>query len=345
MFTNLPDDILYHIFTFIDKSIDLVNLCMTCNKINKIIKNNEFNSTYNNLNFKYLEEEKYNFIGKFDIEVYDYIPKSIIKYQNKIKSIKMYDVNNFKDIIWNFENIELELCENIETLSVYNCKRIKIIDCDSIKDLYINKNCIDELTIYGCENLDISNKNFIVRSKLSISQMNMKFINNDIFKTPREINLYSLEIDNISNFINCESVSIQYCRNIIDISPLRNCKKIIFVNLNISDISCLKNCEQILLVNCENISDISSLKNCKDVHINNCNKIDYSILGNQDKLIIINSNIKDISNLKYVKYLSIINSRNIIDFSYLGNQETLFLSNVNIKNINHLKNVKNLYIF
>jgi hypothetical protein len=271
--TLLPEDIIFNICKYLYIE-DLNNFRQIKNqKIHKLCKTNK----------KYIITNCYdNYIDIY----YDIVKK------NKIDKDYLYNLCK-DDIIIYMSNTYNNICVNLD-----NKKKVSltITDTSHLHELMTLKNVIRKLEIYFFKSDTINyGLQFLIQNKIklnilkitgnyveNINDVNLNIINN--------ISLLYLDLSNndflsIPNFTNVAYLDLSNCRNITDISHLKNNKNLLGLNIS----------------GCYNITtDISEFKYLKQLNIAYTPNIKYTIeYLNTIEYLTISCRFKKNNNIKH----------------------------------------------
>jgi hypothetical protein len=164
---------------------------------------------------------------------------------------------------------------------------------------------------------------------------------------------------------NVDTLTLQYCGGITDVSALRNVRKLDLrgcdnlikldglENVKILDISeCdeitslepLKSVEELYMILCTRINDLSPVKNVKILYVDGCEDItDVSMLKNVKTLSVPQTGVKKITNLPNVDYIDAENCYELTIISNLPILEGLDAQNCpNLRTVTNLPNLKSI---
>ena len=155
-----------------------------------------------------------------------------------------------------------------------------------------------------------------------------KLVESECLETEIIIKIRVLEnIAVVNEFIN--TVCKKWKMNIIFNRYRRTLTQEMFSSLFLDNENLENNIDSLVLNNCQGITNVSILGNIREVILDNCQGItDVSMLGNVEVLSLNNcQGITDVSMLGRVRKLNLDNCQGITDVSMLGNVEVLSLNN------------------
>lgn len=292
-------------------------------------------------------------INKISIDIIQVIsqyltPNDLVSLSATSKSLnKKIDKDFIKFLANNFYPFELD---NKELKLIKNTKWNSL----ELKKVLVNPN-IEEIN-------ELFKFNNVIELYIDNAEVNMNLTDTDIkefknFKNLKKLTLYECnDIYDVSTLGNIPNLKLDKCNNIYDLKGLDN-----VINLDIDDcigideIPILNNLKTLYLRygsfnNLNNLQhiDLECLELYNIIYNNYCNNYcnNYKFIDNIPIIHLYRIDIKDVSYLQNLSYVSLDECNSITDISGLKTLKTLKIySCIKLKKIENLENLENLEIF
>ena len=169
---------------------------------------------------------------------------------------------------------------------------------------------------------------------------------NPYYQLSLDLSYCDIVVD-VSNLNNLNSLNLSGCKKIIDFTPLTNIQNLNLSDTNVRFTDNFENINTLILNRCINISDVSKLGSVKKLSLEHCHNLsDVSALGNVEELSLLNCHgLYDVSSLINNHILILKRCHNVSDFTNISKSKvlhTLDISYCNINDINIFKNIPEL---